>query len=139
MKKLFVLVLIIVFFVGVANSEMNTDPQTCTVFPQNGKFEIITSSITMRDTYMLNNVTGDTWQLVKNGDSYAWVKLFRERNPDDKIPEGHKGAVYQITMSGIAAKGIYLTNTLTGASWCLFTDSKTGAFLWVVIASPQIN
>lgn len=137
MKKLFVMFLLQAFFIVAANSQIATHPQTSTAFPPNGKFEIITSSITMRDTFMLNKVTGDTWQLVKMGDAYVWDKIYREHNSDDRIPEGHKGAVYQITMSGIAAKGIYLTNTLTGASWGLFTDSETGVLVWGAIGFPK--
>lgn len=60
----------------------------------------------MRDTYMLlNRETGDTWQLVSTSYGYAWQRLYRNKNSDDKIiSDGYKGAVYQITMSGIAAK-----------------------------------
>ena len=137
MKRIVLEFAIFVCFVFSAIAQGDTKRQTATTFPEKGKYEIITSPITMRDTYMLNRENGDTWQLVSTSHGYAWEKIYRNRNADDKLPAGHSGAAYQITMSGIAAKGIYLTNTLTGASWCLFSDSETGELFWGVVASPE--
>ena len=116
----------------------SNEKQTATTFPQNGKYEIITSSLAFRYTFLLNRETGDTWQLVTTrSGGYAWEKIYRNRNSDDKVPDGYKGAVYQITMSGMAAKGMWLTNTLTGATWTLYSDSDTGELFWGVIGSPE--
>ncbi len=117
-------------------AQEKTNRQTTTTFPENGKYEIITSSLTMRDTYMLNRETGDTWQLVKSLYGYALEKIYKEQNIDDKIPDGYAGAVYQITLSGIAAKGTYLTNTLTGATWTLYKNENDELFLGA-IDSPK--
>ena len=97
------------FYTISVYAQSATNRETSTVFPENGKYEIITSSIAMRDTYLLNKETGDTWQLVSTNYGYAWEKIYRNSNLRDKIPDGYKGNIYQITMSGIAAKGIYLT------------------------------
>ena len=137
MKKAFLIITCFVFFTFISYAQGDTKRQTFTTYPENGKYEIITSPITMRDTYMLNRETGDTWQLVSTSYGYAWEKIYRNKNFADIIPEGYTGAVYQITMSGIAAKGIYLTNTLTGASWTLYADSDTGVLFWGVISSPE--
>ena len=137
MKKAFLIIPWFIFFTFIAHAQGDTKRETFTTFPENGKYEIITSPITMRDTYMLNRETGDTWQLVSTSYGYAWQKNYRNKNSDDKIPDGYKSAVYQITMSGITAKGIYLTNTLTGASWTLYSDSDTGELFWGVISSPE--
>ena len=137
MKRVFLIILVQFLVAFVAVAQVDTNLQTVTTFPENGKFEIITRSLTMRDTFMLNRENGDTWQLVSTSYGYTWEKLYRNSNSLDKIPAGYKGAVYQITMSGIAAKGIYLTNTLTGASWCLFSDSKTGELFWGSLGSPE--
>lgn len=120
-----------------AFSQSESNRQTTTTYPENGKFEIITSSLTMRHTLMLNRETGDTWQLLNSSKGKIWQKLYRARNPDDTIPDGYKGAVYQITMSGVAAKGIYLINTFTGATWVLYTDSKTDELFWGAEGSPK--
>lgn len=127
-KNLFVLVALLLSASVFAQSDTNR--QTATTYPENGKFEIITSSLTMRDTLMLNRETGDTWQLVSTSKGKIWKKIYRANNYDDQIPDGYKGAVYQITMSGVAAKGIYLTNTFTGATWVLYADSKTDELFW---------
>lgn len=135
MKKI-LLILGFVLLPALFFAQSNTYRETATTYPENGKYEIITSPLTMRDTFMLNRETGDTWQLVNVGDGKAWEKIYRFKNPDDKIPEGYKGAVYQITMSGVAAKGVYLINTLTGATWCLYSDSKTSKLFWYAEGSP---
>lgn len=136
MKKIFTLFFIMSFYTISVYAQSATNRETSTVFPENGKYEIITSSITMRDTYLLNKETGDTWQLVSTNYGYAWEKIYRNSNLRDKIPDGYKGNIYQITMSGIAAKGIYLTNTLTGATWTLYED-KNGELFWGAISFPE--
>lgn len=78
----------------------------------------------------MNKETGDTWLLVSTQSDYAWQKMNRTFNLHDTIPEGYEGDVYQITMSGIAAKGTYLTNTLTGVTWVLYSDADTGELFW---------
>ena len=110
--------------------------QTSTTPPESGKFEIVTSSIAMKATYLLDKASGDTWQLVSGYYGYAWEKLHRQEHPADTVPEGHRGAAYQITMSGIAVRGCYLTNTLTGATWILYEDSDTGELFWGAVSGP---
>ena len=132
-----IIIFILVFLPSILFAQSN-EKQTATTFPQNGKYEIITSSLAFRYTFLLNRETGDTWQLVTTrSGGYAWEKIYRNRNSDDKVPDGYKGAVYQITMSGMAAKGMWLTNTLTGATWTLYSDSDTGELFWGVIGSPE--
>ena len=136
MKRIIFISFMLLFYCSTIYAQSSTNKETSTTFPQNGKYEIITSSITMRDTYLLDRETGDTWQLVSTSYGYAWDKIYKNSNLRDKIPDGYKGAVYQITMSGIAAKGIYLTNTLTGASWTLYED-KNGDLFWGAISFPE--
>ena len=136
MKK-FSLVFVFALLPITIFAQADTNRQTATTYPENGRFEIITSSLTMRDTLILNRETGDTWQLVSTSKGKAWKKMYRDSNSDDKIPDGYKGAVYQITMSGVAAKGIYLINTFTGATWVLYADSKTDELFWGAEGSPR--
>lgn len=134
MKKSFIAIISGLFLVFSAYPQDDTKIETSTTFPTDGKYEIITSPITMRDTFMLDRENGDTWQLVTTSYGYGWNKIDRDTNADDKIPEDYKGAVYQITMSGIAAKGTYLTNTLTGATWVLYSDIATGDLFWGAVS-----
>ncbi|MDD7451548.1 MAG: hypothetical protein PUK76_10935 [Treponema sp.] len=136
MKKLSVL-LFFLFFSITTFAQSNSNRQTATTFPQNGKYEIITSSLAFRYTFLLNRENGDTWQLVSTRTGYAWQKIYRNKNPLDKVPESYKGAVYQITMSGMATKGMYLTNTLTGATWTLYSDTDTSELFWGTIDFPE--
>lgn len=136
MKKTQFLFCFYLFIVTVsfASAQSNYNNQTATTFPKDGKYEIITSPLTMRDTYLLNKETGETWQLTSSSYGYYWNKLSKDDNPKDIIPEGYTGAVYQITMSGIAAKGTYLTNTLTGATWMLMVINEDYELGWSSIS-----
>lgn len=131
MKKLVASILISILFNLLFVAQAETHNQTSTTPPADGKFEIITSPIVMRDTFLLNKYSGETWELQPLGDgTYVWTKLYRYENKDDKIPENYKGAVYQVTLSGVAARGTYLINTLTGATWTLYIDSETNTRFW---------
>ncbi|MCI7114783.1 MAG: hypothetical protein MR932_02230 [Treponema porcinum] len=136
MKKLSALLFFMFLSVAIF-AQSNSNRQTTTIFPQNGKYEIITSSLAFRYTFLLNRENGDTWQLVSTSTGYMWQKIYKNKNSLDKVPENFKGAVYQITMSGMAAKGMYLTNTLTGATWTLYSDSDTGELFWGIIDFPE--
>lgn len=138
MKKLVVCIFISIFLNLSIFAQMETHNQTATTPPADGKFEIITSPIVMRDTFLLNKYSGETWELQSLGDgTYIWTKLYRYKNRDDEIPESYKEAVYQITMSGIAARGTYLTNTLTGATWILYMDNETNTRFWGCVDLPK--
>lgn len=131
MKRLFLTFLLAVAaFSATAQSKYNN--QTATTSPASGRYEIITSSIALRETYLLDKETGDTWQLVSGYNGYVWEQIPRQEHPHDIVPERYHDYVYQITLSGIAVKGSYLINTLTGATWILDEDSDTGRVFWVL-------
>lgn len=73
MKKLSALLFFMLFSI-LTFAQSTENRQTNTSFPQNGKFEIITSSIAFRYTFLLNRGTGDTWQFVSTRTGYAWQK-----------------------------------------------------------------
>lgn len=130
MKHFFLTLLFLFISFSAISQEFN---QTATLFPEKGKYEIITSPLTMRETYLLNKETGDTWQLTSSSYGYYWNKISKENHSKDYIPNGYNGAVYQITMSGISVKGTYLTNTLTGATWMLMQINEQGDLGWVPV------
>lgn len=137
MKRLFLTFLLAVAaFSATAQNKYNN--QTSTTTPASGRYEIITSSISLSETYLLDKETGDTWQLVSGYRWYVWEQIPRQEHPHDIVPEYAYGAdVYQITLSGISVKGSYLINTLTGATWILSEDSDTGRNFWGTVASPE--
>ena len=63
--------LFVLFIAVFSLSATDTNVQTATTFPGDGVFEIITSSIAIRNTFMLNKITGETWQLVKTEQDYG--------------------------------------------------------------------
>ena len=116
MKRLFLTFLLAVAAFSVTAQNIYNN-QTATTPPESGRYEIITSSIALRETYLLDKETGDTWQLVSGYRGYVWEQISRQEHPHDIVPEYAYGAdVYQITFSGRAVKGSYLINTLTGAT-----------------------
>lgn len=136
MKRLFLTFLLAVAAFSVTAQNIYNN-QTATTPPESGRYEIITSSIALRETYLLDKETGDTWQLVSGYNGYVWEQISRQEHPHDIIPEHHKGAIYQITLSGISVKGSYLINTLTGATWKLYEDNDTGRVFWGTVANPE--
>lgn len=135
--KYITLIISLILFTFSATAQSKYNNQTTTTSPASGRYEIITSSIALRETYLLDKETGDTWQLVSGYNGYVWEQISRQEHPHDIIPEHHKGAVYQITLSGISVKGSYLINTITGATWILYEDSDTGRVFWGTVASPE--
>ena len=70
MKRLFLTFLLAVAaFSATAQNSFNN--QTATTPPELGRYEIITSSIAMGETYLLDKETGDTWQLVSSYYGYS--------------------------------------------------------------------
>lgn len=136
MKQLILfLTLILLAFSATAQNKYNN--QTATTSPASGRYEIITSSIALRETYLLDKETGDTWQLVSGYSGFVWEQIPRQEHPHDIVPENYHDYVYQITLSGIAVKGSYLINTITGATWILYEDNDTGRVFWGTIANPE--
>ena len=68
MKQLILfLTLILLAFSATAQNKYNN--QTSTTTPASGRYEIITSSIALRETYLLDKETGDTWILYEDNDT----------------------------------------------------------------------
>jgi hypothetical protein len=104
--------------------------------PPSAVYEIVQTSRAMKETYLLNRYTGQTWQLVQVQSRVTWRKIQAEVHNADVAPKEWKGPIYQMSISGIAAKGTYLINTFTGAMWVLYEDPKEGIF-WGAIPAPN--
>lgn len=80
------------------------------------RYEILQSSITMRDTYRLDRFTGRVDRLISTGDGPKWKMLpVRGGLPSTQSTEPR----FQLFLSGTATKGTYLIDTLTGKTWRL--------------------
>lgn len=107
-----------------------------TVPPLTAKYELIQNSRAMRETYLLNRYTGQSWQLVQSTRRQAWQKIPKEMHEDDFVPMAWSEPAYQVSVSGLAAKGPYMINVITGATWVLFKDPEGGIF-WGSIPALQ--
>jgi len=90
----------------------------------------------MKETYLLDRYSGNSWQLVQSTKRYVWQRIPKEPHDEDIVPKEWVGAAYQISVSGLAAKGTYMINVITGATWVLFEDPKEGIF-WCPIPEPK--
>jgi hypothetical protein len=110
------------FAINNANEPVTTEP------PPYAGYEIIQTSRAMRETYLLNRYSGETWQLVSSRGRAVWQQIPVEPNDGDIVPKEIDGPVYQISISGLAARGTYLINTFSGATWILYEDPDEGIF-----------
>ena len=122
MRKILITIMLFVVCSQFLTAQSNGRQETTTTYPENGRYEVITSSIAVRDTFLLDRETGETWVLTEAKTNYVWQKLIRQANLKEILPDGFTGPAYQIVISGIAAKDIFLVNTITGATWTLYED-----------------
>ncbi|QBR00495.1 hypothetical protein [Paraburkholderia pallida] len=102
-----------------AQTDTINQQSVVTHVPVDARFEIVQSELAVRWTFKLDKFTGNVFQLVatKSGD-LAWEEMprFKSRVPDPVTP-GRPN--YQIFMSGIMAKNMFLMNVNSGATWQL--------------------
>ena len=133
---------LLILFIGliilalVTFAQLPEQEPVATVPPLTAKYELIQNSRAMRETYLLNRYTGQSWQLVQSTRRQAWQKIPKEMHEDDLVPKEWSEPAYQVSVSGLAAKGTYMINVITGATWVLFKDPEGGIF-WGAIPAPQ--
>ena len=69
--KYITLIISLILFTFSVTAQSKYNNQTATTPPESGRYEIITSSIALRETYLLDKETGDTWQLVSDYNGYV--------------------------------------------------------------------
>lgn len=94
-----------------------------------GCFEIFVSPRQLRETYLLDECSGATWVIEGGEEELVWSFIPRESQSGATASERR---IYQIISSGIAAKGTYLLNTDTGATWTMKVDPEKLLF-WEAI------
>ena len=135
-RGLLISLAVLIFLTVVTFAQLPTHEPVTTMPPLSAKYELIQNSRAMRETYLLNRNTGQSWELVKSEQRYIWQKIPKEQHKSDFTPVGWSGPVYQVSVSGLAAKGTYMINVITGATWVLFEDSQDGIF-WGTVPAPQ--
>ena len=121
---------------AVAFAQLPEQEPVATAPPPAARFELIQNSRAMKETYLLDRYSGRSWQLVQSTKRYVWQSISREWHDKDVVPKDWSGPAYQISVSGLAAKGTYMINVITGATWILFEDPKEGLF-WGAIPEPK--
>ena len=114
--------LLLISFIGliaislVTPAQVSKQEPVATVPPLTAKYELIQNSRAMRETYLLDRYTGQSWQLVQSMQRQAWQKIPKEKHPHDFVPTAWSEPAYQVSISGLAAKGTYMINVITGAT-----------------------
>jgi len=121
---------------GVVFAQLPKQEPVATAPPLAARYELIQNSRAMRETYLLDRYSGASWQLMQSTKRYVWQRIPTEAHEKDIVPKEWTGPAYQISVSGIAAKGTYMINVITGATWILFKDPKEGIF-WGAIPEPK--
>ena len=91
--------------------------------PTNARFEIIQSTLLVKDTFRLDRFTGRTWILVKTkSDDNAWESISILGLSMITKPTR---ARFQLFTSGIAARHTFLVDTDTGKTWVITISKGT--------------
>jgi hypothetical protein len=122
--------------VAAAFAQLPEQEPVATAPPPSARYELIQNSRAMKETYLLDRYMGNRWQLVQSTKRYAWQKISKEAHEKDVAPKDWAGPAYQVSVSGVAAKGTYMINVVTGATWILFEDPEAGIF-WGAIPEPR--
>jgi hypothetical protein len=100
--------------VTFANAQ-DTDPSVSSLIPVDARYEIVQSPLNIRDTFRLDRWSGATGVLLESPDDKTLVWRFIPMDdPPQVTPTKPR---FQLTVSGVAAKGAYLIDTVTGDSW----------------------
>ncbi len=104
----------------------HTTVHTLSLAPASARFEIVQSTLAAKWTFKLDKMTGVVSQLVKTkDDDPAWEVV-----PVVQLPQAPNTGVvrYQLFISGLASKFIFLINVDSGKTWQLqsFKDKTTG-------------
>lgn len=129
-------VVFVAVLAAIAFAQVRQQEPVATTPPSAARYEVVQNSRAMRETYLLDRYSGNTWQFVQSIDKFVWERIPREAHDEDQVPSEWSGPAYQISVSGLTAKGTYMINVITGATWVLSEDPERGIF-WSAIAAPK--
>jgi hypothetical protein len=106
----------ILFVATIGRADTDSRPvHAQTTAPSAARYEIVESTITVRDTYRLDRYTGRVWRIVKSKDDETlWEEMSVRELPQTGDTSSPR---FQIFLSGIVAKISFLLDTKTGKTW----------------------
>lgn len=99
--------------------------------PQTARYEIVQSERGARYTFKIDKHTGQVFQIAeKNNQDLTWepILFMNPLTQDETTPDKVN---FQIFISGLGARHIYLLHLDTGKTWQLAEDSQSGTMFWV--------
>ena len=91
--------------------------------PPTARYEIVQSSISVKWTFLLDKKLGKIWQWVLASDgSTEWQEMTVEDSQNDINDDSLR---YQISLSGIAAKGTFFIDSKSGRCWQLASQTDS--------------
>ncbi|MBN8679095.1 MAG: hypothetical protein J0M29_12780 [Chitinophagales bacterium] len=99
--------------------------------PQTARYEIVQSERGARYTFKIDKYTGRVFQIAeKNNQDLTWEPiLFLDPLAQNEITPNKVN--FQVFISGLGARHIYLLQVDTGKTWQLAEDAKSGILVWV--------
>jgi hypothetical protein len=94
------------------------------------RYEIVQSTLAIRQTFKLDTYTGDVYLLVHDdAGKNLWQHMTREYtlHPDPKNPDSRN---YSIFVSTLGTRYTFLINVHSGTTWQLFEDTDTKALFF---------
>lgn len=99
------------------SQEMPSDIHQSSLLPANARYEIVGSQLAARWLFKLDRYTGKISQIVHDkNDDMSWEEMDVEHLPTIGTPTRPR---FQLFLSGIAARWMFLLDTDTGATWQL--------------------
>lgn len=126
MKKTFLVSFLLLISIQIFAGDELPSQKTST---SSGRYEIIQANA-LRFTFRLDKYTGDVYSLIEpysSSGSYRWKKVLIIGSDYEEL-ENKNTINYQMFMSGIAFRYIFLTNIHSGKSWVLYEDPNEGYF-----------
>ena len=115
-----------------AQSDAGFPPHDRSSPTESSRYQIVQSEIAGRYTFLLDRFGGAMWVLVLKADStYGWESLPDPVRRSDEIRTAGR-VNYQLFLSGIAARYMFLVNVNDGSTWNLRTNDR-GDFHWVFV------
>jgi hypothetical protein len=122
--KIALLISIICLSLPLVAEEDPTPIHSSTTIPASSRYEIVQSTLSVKWTFRLDKQTGAVYQIVRDkDDANPWERMEIHGLP----PAAATGVHYQIFLSGIVARFMFLMNLDTGKTWQLqhTTDTAT--------------
>jgi len=106
----------------VADAQQREVQHQATTQPVDARFEIIQSTIALRWTFKLDRYLGTVHQLVDTKEGKGVWELMPIEEPTASTGDRPR---YQIVLSGIAAKSMFLLDSANGQAWLLVTMKRS--------------